>query len=117
MSVSYSCDGIVKEFTIPPDELGTKLTTVTITFLNGEKVTYNSNSFILMDTIEEINGCVRFKTAPEAGTIITINSDDAETSEQTISRIDETVSEVEEKVAEVKEVQQTILNVKELKPE
>lgn len=94
MSVTYTCNGIVKEFTIPDDE---DFNSVTISFTDGANFSYNKHSLLFMENIFTARGCVCFKEILPAGTTVTINDEQSETQEQAIERLDETTAQIQEK--------------------
>ena len=118
MSVTYICDGKVKDFPIPTNE---DFINVTVKFSDGTKHTYNKNSFFLMESISVAEGCVKFKEVLPQGSTVIINSEDEETSEEIIERIDEKAAEIIEEQkeikteqVEIKHTQAQILNVSEI---
>ena len=104
MPVTYTCNGIVKEFPIPDDEI---FNSVTVTFPDGSGFSFNSYSLLFMENVFTARGCVCFKEILPAGSTVTINDAQAETPEQAIERLDETTEEI-------KQTQQEILAVKNL---
>ena len=104
MPVTYSCNGIVKEFPIPDDE---GFNSVTISFPDGAIFSYNKHSLLFMENIFTARGCVCFKETLPIGSTVTINDAQAETKEQAIERLDETTEEI-------KQTQQKILAVEQL---
>lgn len=102
MAVNYSCNGIVKEFPIPHGET---FNSVTISFNDGNSFSYDKHSLLFMENIFTARGCVCFKEALPQGTIVSINSDNAETSEQAISRLDTETSANSLKIQQIVGVQ------------
>ena len=111
MSVTYVCNGKVKDFPIPQNE---EFINVTITFPDGTKHTFNKYSFFLMDNILVAEGCVKFKEILLENSIVTINAEGEETSEEIIERINEKNAEIVQEQKEIKNTQAQILNVSEL---
>ncbi len=91
MPVTYTCNGIVKEFPIPDDET---FSSVTVTFPDGSVFSFNSYSLLFMENVFTARGCVCFKEILPEGTTIAINDEDAETPEQAIERLDETTADL-----------------------
>ena len=101
MPVTYSCNGITKEFPIPDNET---FSSVTVAFPNGQKYSFNAHYLLFMENIFTARGCVCFKEILPSGATVTINGTDEETTEQTIERLDEIT-------AEIQQTQQQILAV------